>query len=190
MGVSKVIYGGNTLIDLTNDTVSEDKLLKGTTAHDKSGEIITGTCEYDANTSDATASAAEILTGKTAYVRGQSVTGTMVDNGAVSGTIDNLTNYTIPIGYHDGSGTVGISDTEKAKIVASNIKAGVNILGVEGTYGGETVSAQAKTVTPGTSTQSVLPDEGYDYISEVTVEAIPYSESSNSAGGITVTIAG
>lgn len=43
MAVNKVVYDGTTLIDLTGDTVTEDTLLVGTTAHDASGEQITGT---------------------------------------------------------------------------------------------------------------------------------------------------
>ena len=64
MAVNKVIYGGNILIDLTTDTVTADKLASGITAHDKSGKTITGTNTYDADTQDATAAAAEILSGK------------------------------------------------------------------------------------------------------------------------------
>lgn len=79
MAINKVIYGGETLIDLTGDTVTADKILSGFTAHDKGGEPITGTCEYDVDSSDATAAVAEILQGKTAYVRGQKLTGTMTD---------------------------------------------------------------------------------------------------------------
>lgn len=45
MAVNKVVYDGKTLIDLTSDTVTEDKLLVGTTAHDKAGNLITGTHE-------------------------------------------------------------------------------------------------------------------------------------------------
>ena len=44
LNVNKVIYGGDVLIDLTGDSVSADKILKGITAHDKSGAKITGTC--------------------------------------------------------------------------------------------------------------------------------------------------
>lgn len=47
MAVSKVVYGGKTLIDLTGDTVTEDKLLKGATAHGKDGEPVTGACTFD-----------------------------------------------------------------------------------------------------------------------------------------------
>lgn len=45
MGVNKVVYDGNTLIDLTADTVAADKLAKGYTAHDKAGNLVTGTVE-------------------------------------------------------------------------------------------------------------------------------------------------
>jgi hypothetical protein len=191
MAINKVIYGGNTLIDLTADTVTADKLLDGYTAHAKSGAVITGTCTYDADTSDATAAQAEILLGKTAYVNGVKLTGTMPNNGAVTGTISTKAQqYTIPQGYHDGSGKVSISSTEQAKIIASNIKSGIKILGVTGTYAGESISAQAKTVTPTVAGFTVLPDTGYDYLSQVTVNAIPYVETENSAGGTTVTIAG
>lgn len=192
MAINKVIYGGTTLIDLTSDTVTEDKMLSGYTAHDKSGAQITGTCTYDVDSTDATAAVAEILSGKTAYARGQKLTGTMKNNGAVSGTISSKEEeYTVPLGYHDGSGKVGIDATEQAKIIPENIREGITILGVEGTMSGtEEVKPQAKTVTPSKEQQVVLPDseQGYNYLSQVTVNAIPYNESENSAGGTTVTI--
>ena len=62
---SKVVYFGEVLMDLTNDTVEPSKLLKGFTAHDKSGAPIVGTSTFDADTQDATATAAEILKSKT-----------------------------------------------------------------------------------------------------------------------------
>ena len=188
--VSKVVYGGKTLIDLTADTVTADKVLSGYTTHGKDGAAITGTCTFDADTGDATAAVAEILTGKTAYVNGVKLTGTMKNNGAVTGTISTKADvYTIPIGYHDGAGKVSISSTEQAKIIADNIRSGVTILGVTGTMSGsEDVKAQAKTATPATTAQTILPDTGYNYLSQVTVAAIPYVESDNSAGGVTVTI--
>ena len=191
--ISKVVYGGKTLIDLTADTVTADKLLSTYTAHDKSGAPITGTCTFDADTGDATAAVAEILAGKTAYVNGNKLTGTMKNNGAVTGTISKKAEaYSIPIGYHDGSGKVTISSTEQAKIIATNIRAGVSILGVTGTMSGtEGAKAQAKTATPSTSQQTILPDStgGYNYLTQVTIEPIPYTESDNAAGGNTVTIA-
>ena len=188
--INKLVVGNETKFDLTSDTVTADKLLKDITAHDKSGAPITGTCTYDADTQDATAAVAEILEGKTAYARGTKLTGTMPNKGAVSGTIATKAAYTIPMGFHDGSGTVSLDATESAKIVAGNIKSGVTILGVEGTFAGETVTAQTKSVTPTMSVQTVLPDEGFDYLSQVSVAAIPVTYSDNSAGGQTCTIGG
>ena len=190
MSINKVVYGGKTLIDLTGDTVTSDKVLEGFTTHDKSGASITGTCTFDVNSGDATVSVAEMLTGKTAYARGTKLTGTMPNNGAVTGKISTKDGaYTIPQGYHDGSGKVSIDATEQAKIIAQNIREGVTILGVEGSMSGsEGVKAQAKTVTPSSTQQTILPDDGYTHLSQVTVEKIPYVESENSAGGTTVTI--
>lgn len=191
---SKVVVNGQTIIDLTADTVDAAHMLTGYTAHDKKGAPITGTCNFDANTQDANAAAAEILSGKTAYVKGSKVTGTMPNKGGVTGTITDLdTPYTISQGYHDGSGSVSIDTTESEKIIPSNIREGVTILGVEGTMSGaEDVKAQAKTVIPTFSQQEILPDSGsgYNYLSSVTVKAIPVSESQNEQDGYTLTIGG
>lgn len=188
---SKVVINGQTIIDLTGDTVSADKVLDGFTAHDKSGALITGTCTFDADTDDANAAAAEILSSKTAYVKGSKVTGTMPNNGGVEGTISVLeTPYAIPQGYHDGSGTVDIDSVEAAKLIPENIKEGVTILGVEGTLSGtEGVAAQSKTVTPSFSQQEILPDSPtYNYLSSVIVSAIPVQETYNEQGGYTITV--
>lgn len=122
MNVNKVIYGGDVLIDLTGDSVSADKVLKGITAH-------------------------------------------------------------------DGSGKVSIDATEQAKLIATNIREGVTILGVEGAMSGsEDMKPQSKEVTPSKEAQTIMPDEEYNCLSQVTVKAIPYVETDNSAGGKTVTI--
>ncbi len=189
MAINKVIYGGTTLLDLTADTVTAADVASGVTFHLPSGESGTGTNTYDSDTSDDTAVVAEVLSGKTFHARGAALTGTMANNGSVTGTISTVAGqYTIPIGYHDGSGKVGIVQTEQNKIIAGNIKSGVQILGVTGTYTGETISAQSKTETPTVSGFTVTPDTGYDYLSQVIINAIPYTESPNSAGGTTVTI--
>lgn len=187
--INKVIYGGQTLLDLTGDDVTSADVLSGKKFHLPSGAQGTGVCSYDADTSDATAVAAEILSGKTAYKNGEKITGTMPNRGAQASYISTKNQQVlIQQGYHDGSGSVSIDSTEKAKIVESNIKAGVEILGVTGSYTGEGVTAQSKTVTPGTSQQIILPDTGYDYLSQVTVNAIPYTETDNEYGGKTVVI--
>lgn len=189
MANGKIVYFGEVLMDLTADTVTADKILASYTAHDASGTVITGTCDYDVNSGDATVKVAEMLDGKTAYARGAKMTGTMPNNGAVSLKISDKTAVVIPQGYHDGSGTVSILDTELAKIIAGNIKDGITILGVKGTLKpSSSVKVHAKTVTPSKTSQTVLPDSGYDYLSQVTVNAIPYVVSDNSAGGKTITI--
>lgn len=190
--VSKVVLGTETLIDLTSDTITADKLAYGITAHDKSGAPVTGTSTYDADTGDATATAAEILATKTAYVNGGKITGTMPNRGAVTGTITTKAQqYTIPQGYHDGSGKVGISSTEQAKLIPENIRQGITILSIEGTMSGtEDMQIEpAKSVTPTLAAQTVLPATGYDGMAQVTVNAIPVARADNSAGGVTVTIA-
>ena len=125
MAKNKVVYGGVVQIDLTDATLGQSdgaKILSGETAYGKDGEKITGSCSYDADTSDADASASEILLGKTAYVNGNKLTGTMPNNGAVSGVIDDVsTPYTVPAGYHDGSGTVSVDSTEAAKLIPGNM---------------------------------------------------------------------
>lgn len=187
--VSKVVANGQTLIDLTSDTVDAAHLLSTYTAHGANGAPITGSCTYDVDSSSVTATDAEVLMTKTYAKNGSIRTGSMPNNGGVTGTIsDKSIPYTISAGYHDGSGTVSIDSTEAAKIIEGNIKDGVSILGVTGTYTGEGVTAQAKNATPTWSSQTILPDSGYDYLSQVTVAAIPRTDTDNAAGGITVTI--
>lgn len=188
--VSKVVLSnGTTLIDLTGDSITAADVINSKTFHDKSGAPLTGSCTYDADTSDDTAAAAEILAGKTAHARGALLTGTMPNRGAVTGTIDTFASgYTIPQGYHDGSGTVNLNATDLAKVLPGNIKAGIEIGGVTGTYTGESITAQSKSATPMWTSQTIQPDTGYDYLSSVSVAAIPIAYSDNSAGGQTVTI--
>ena len=188
--VNKVVLSsGETLIDLSGDTADAAHVLKGSTFHDKSGAPKTGTCTYDSDTSDDTVAVSEMLVGKTAHARGVKITGTMPDNGAVSGSIATKDGqYTVPQGFHDGSGKVGIASAEKSKLIPGNIKSGVEVLGVTGSYSGESINAQTKSVTPSFTQQVVQPDDGYDYLSTVTVAAIPVAYADNAAGGRTVTI--
>ena len=115
----------------------------------------------------------------------------MVNNGAVAYTIDDVDDeIQIPVGFHDGSGTVTIDSTEAQKLKdSSNIKSGVSLLGTVGTYTGEAISAHAVNVVPYTTAQTILPAQGDDYISQVNVSAIAYSEVDDQAsGGKIVTI--
>lgn len=185
-----VLASGEVLIDLTGDTVEAAHVLDGFTFHDKSGAPVTGTCTYDSDTSDDTAAVGEILSGKTAHARGALLTGTMPNNGAQMGSISTKTQEVIIAqGYHDGSGKVSILADEQAKLIPSNIREGITILGIEGTMSGsESVVAQARSVTPKFTQQVISPEDGYTHLSQVTVQPITVSYSDNSAGGKTVTI--
>ena len=84
------------------------------------------------DTASANIIAADVLVGKTGYGASGEVSGSMADNGSISGTISTKAGtVAVPAGYTSG-GTVSISSAEQSKIIASNIKSGVTLLGVEG----------------------------------------------------------
>lgn len=115
----------------------------------------------------------------------------MPNNAAKNYTVSDLNDQSITMGFYDGSGKISIDSTEKAKIVPANIKNGVSILGVQGTMTGqEDLNIQSKNVTPNFTVQTILPDDGYDYLAQVMVRPIPMTESANTAGGLTLTIGG
>lgn len=189
--VNKVVVGGVTKIDLTGDTVQAQYLLDGIVAHDRTGKAVTGTMPTVADaTGDATATAAGILSGATAYVAGAKITGQMPNVGQQTITIDDKSDeIAITAGYHDGSGVAKLDSTEKSKLIAGNIKSGVSLFGITGTYtGSELVTLQAKSATPAFSSQTVTADAGYTGLSQVTVAAIPVTYTDNAQGGQTMTI--
>lgn len=192
MGKSKVIYNGQTLIDLTGDDVKAEKLLKGIKAHDSNGDPITGTCEYDVDSSEVTAIAAEILKGKTAAVKGDIVEGTMPNNGAISGDISTKDGeYTVPQGYHDGSGKVKINSSAISELKPENIREGRTVLGVVGTMTGSEAEKPQPQITveaPLDEDLIVSPDDGYTCLTEVVVKKVPYEEIDNTADGKGITV--
>lgn len=98
---------------------------------------------YDVTNVDASAS--NVLLGKIFIGANGEDTGSMPNNGSTSGTISTKAGtVTIPEGYTSG-GTVGISSTEQAKIIATNIKSGVTILGQAGSLSTPTISQNSTT---------------------------------------------
>ena len=188
---NKVIYDGQVLIDLTGDTAVAADVASGKYFHLATGQRVAGTSTKNADTSDATVAASEVLATKTFYgASGEKQTGTMPNNGGNNVTVTTKAGTTIPSGYYDGSGKAMIDATSATNLVANNVRQGVTILGVEGTMSGsEDVHAQAKTATPSSSQQVITPDTPtYTHLSQVTVLAIPYTETDNAQGGVTVEI--
>lgn len=181
---------GTVLIDLTTDTAVAADVQSGKYFHLATGQRVQGSSTKDSDTTDANAAASEILSGKTAYVNKNKITGEMTNNGAVSGTISNKsTPYVVPAGFHSGLGTVSIDSTSAQALISENVKSGIQILGITGSYSGEAVTAGAVSVTPYLTAQTILPSSiSKDYISQVNVSAIAITESDNAAGGKTVTI--
>lgn len=186
---NKIIYGGTVLIDLTQDDIVVSDVRSGVHFHLPSGAPGVGTNTYDADTSDATMVAAELLDGSTGYKNGVKITGTMPNNGGTDVVITSASGAAIPRGFSDGSAHAVLDSASLAALIASNIRENITILGITGTMSGsEDVHAQSKTATPSSTQQTILPDTGYNYLSSVVVSAIPYTETDNAAGGVTVTI--
>ena len=97
------------------------------------------------DTASADITSADILTGKTGFGASGSVSGSMADNGSTGGSISTKAGtVTIPAGYTSG-GTVSIASSEQNKIVASNIKSGVTLLGVAGSLALPSISQDSTT---------------------------------------------
>ena len=88
---------------------------------------ISGITTVSEGTSDATATASQILTGQTAYVNGSKITGSMANQGAKTSSLNCGSSYTIPAGYHNGSGKVtanSLASQTSATATASDILSG------------------------------------------------------------------
>lgn len=194
--VSKVIYNSNVLIDLTEDTVSADKLLEGITAHDAAGNPITGTL-VSTDTTDATASASDIAKGKTAYVNEEKITGSITVFNGIRITARNATI----------AKPTDASDSEGNKLISNSLSLGTDYLIRAGKYtiqlfaeaygdaqpedvaAGKTFTSAAGAIVTGTKTESTpnlttgsatpskaaqtFTPDGYDGYSAFTVAAIP-----------------
>ena len=197
---NKVIFGNNTLIDLTNDDITPEDVINNKQFHMADGSITTGINTYDADTKDATAIASEILKDKTAYKNGIKLTGTMPNIGSTTLIISTTSPISVPMGFHDGGGKVKLSDIDLSILSnPNNIRKGIELLGVVGDLeGDELVSLTTVTATPSITTQIFIPPNGAPdehgittsvYFSRLTINPIPYTEIVNEFGGKTVIIA-
>ena len=97
------------------------------------------------DTSSANITSSDVLSGKTAFGASGSVSGGMTNNGTTGGTISTKAgSVAIPAGYTSG-GSVTIASAEQDKIIATNIKSGVTILGVSGSLTVPSISQNSST---------------------------------------------
>ncbi len=117
--IPKGYHGGTGTVKIVLEEKSITPTKSAQTVTPTSGKVLSKVTvnpipEEYITTEDATATADQILEDETAYVGGVKVTGTMPNKGAVSQTLNTTTkSYTIPKGYHSGTGTVSITTEEK-----------------------------------------------------------------------------
>lgn len=151
MAINQIYYGNIELINLQNDTITAADVCNQKTFHLPDGTIAQGINTYDADTKDADAEASNILLNKTAYINGNKIIGTMPNNGSMTAGLSTKTaTRVIPVGYTSG-GTVSISTTEQNKLIADNIKSGVTILGVPGTFTSDATATSNDIITDKTA---------------------------------------
>lgn len=130
-GTGKVTGTGTVLPALTNPGTAGD-LLENKQLLDGNGNVVTGTLVPGSDTGDATATAGDILAPKTAYVAAGKVTGTIPTKTDSDVTADGPL-VAVPPGYYPQAVNKTVSDPD---LVPGNIKAGVEIFGVTGTFAG------------------------------------------------------
>ena len=180
---------GKEYINLTHDDIEPEDVTKGKKFHYRTGEIKEGTSTKTVDASQASATVDMVLDGETFGKDKELQVGTMPNNSGVEVFIEDTDGTTIPRGFFTGLTKAKLSEEALKKLVPGNIKKGETILGVPGDYGPEDMEFIEKVVKPSFEEQTFVPSEdGVDFYSSVTVEAIKVTEVENTFGGITVTI--
>ena len=151
--------------------LTADKILEGNTILG-----IVGTASTGINTSDATATVKDILAGKTAYVDGEKLEGTMTNNGDLIIT-PSTDEQDHSAGYYNSIQVRPVTSSVDTNIKAENIKSGISILGVSGSL--IELNGHELEVTPATVQKVIEPEENYNAITRVTVEAVTSSIDPN-----------
>ena len=156
------------LTDFLTNTANAIRMAEGSTAaiNPQDFEAKITALKLSVQTADANATSADILSGKTAWVNGTKISGSIGTKAATT-IIPGTSDQTISSGvYLAGAQTI----KGDSNLTADNIKSGTSIFGVTGTYGGSTPNLQSKSVTYTTNgTATITPDEGYDGLSSVDV---------------------
>lgn len=127
MGINQIIYGDKELINLRNDTVDEEHLVSGYTAHDRHGNAITGTNMFDCNSADATATADKIANGYVAYSKGERIIGTNTNDSDTTDATATAADITKDkTAYVKGSKVTG-TNILATEIKSADVKDGVKI---------------------------------------------------------------
>lgn len=180
MAINKVIYGGRTIMDISDEqlnNVTAENILIGHGTFDKNGEHIDGTCDYNCNTHDDNVNDISVLDGVIYHTpQGNQSTGTMPNNDVQTITIDaeQYASTTIPIeyGYSAPNSSVVITNIE-----SNEIAEGVTLFGIVGSHHSGTIEydTEHNYAVPLTTQQTVSPETGKVF-ANVTVYAIPYRE--------------
>lgn len=148
----------NKIIDDTNlkNIANAIRNKKGTANQMLPSQMADEISSIKTTTSSSGTDTSDVLADKIAYGASGRIVGSMKNNGSQTINVSSAnTSYTISKGYHDGSGRVQISSTEASKLIASNIKKGITILGVTGSYQGSTSSGGVQVKTGTTTSTSI-----------------------------------